>query len=133
MISYQDFKKLDLRVGNVIGAERVENSKKLLRLEVDLGKEKKQVIAGIGEQYEPEKLIGQQVVLLANLETKVIFGLESQGMLLAAGNEENIAFLQPDKKVPSFCYNASRVGIGSFGPLYRSPRSFLHSSQNKRG
>jgi len=101
MISYQDFKKLDLRVGNVIGAERVENSKKLLRLEVDLGKEKKQVIAGIGEQYEPEKLIGQQVVLLANLETKVIFGLESQGMLLAAGNEENIAFLQPDKKVPS--------------------------------
>ncbi len=101
MINYQDFEKLDLRVGNIIKAERVENSKKLLRLEVDLGKEKRQIVAGIGEQYEPEKLIGQQIVILANLETKVIFGLESQGMLLAAGNEGNIALLQPDKKVPS--------------------------------
>jgi len=101
MINYQDFKKLDLKVGTIVKAERVENSKKLLRLEVEMGKDKRQLVAGLGRHYQPKELIGQQIVVVANLEPKMIYGLESQGMLLAAGDEENVALLQPDKKVPS--------------------------------
>jgi len=97
-IPFKEFQKLDFRAGTVIAAEKVKNSSKLLRLEVDLGKEKRQIIAGIGKQYQPEKLIGQQIVILANLETKIIFGLESQGMLIAV-DDETIALLRPDKKV----------------------------------
>jgi len=101
MINYQDFKKLDLKVGTIVKAERVEKSKKLLRLEVEMGKDKRQLVAGLGRHYQPKELIGRQIVIVANLEPKMIYGLESQGMLLAAGDEENIALLQPDKKVPS--------------------------------
>jgi len=97
-IPLKEFQKLDLRAGTVIVAEKIKDSPKLLRLEVDLGEEKRQIIAGIGKQYQPEKLIGQQIVILANLETKVIFGLESQGMLVAV-DDETIALLRPDKKV----------------------------------
>ena len=97
-IPLKEFQKLDLRAGTVIVAEKIKDSPKLLRLEVDLGEEKRQIIAGIGKQYQPEKLTGQQIVILANLETKVIFGLESQGMLVAV-DDETIALLRPDKKV----------------------------------
>jgi len=97
-IPFKEFQKLDFRAGTVIAAEKIKNSSKLLRLEVDLGKEKRQIIAGIGKQYQPEKLIGQQIVILTNLETKTIFGLESQGMLIAV-DDETIALLRPDKKV----------------------------------
>ncbi|PIS15076.1 methionine--tRNA ligase, partial [Candidatus Shapirobacteria bacterium CG09_land_8_20_14_0_10_38_17] len=93
-IPLKEFQKLDLRAGTVIVAEKIKDSPKLLRLEVDLGEEKRQIIAGIGKQYQPEKLIGQQIVILANLETKVIFGLESQGMLVAV-DDETIALLRP--------------------------------------
>ena len=97
-ILLKDFQKLDFRVGTVIAAEKIRKSQNLLRIEIDLGKEKRQIIAGINEQYQPEDLVDQQIVIIANLEPKAIFGLESQGMLLAI-NDETIALIQPDKKV----------------------------------
>ena len=83
-IAIEDFVKLDLRVGTVVEAERVKKTDKLLRLMVDLGFEKRQVVAGIAEVYEPEKLIGRQVVVVANLKARKLRGLESNGMIVAA-------------------------------------------------
>jgi methionyl-tRNA synthetase len=87
-ISIEDFAKLDLRVGQVLAAERVSGSKKLLKLQVDIGSEHRQVVAGIGTRYTPEELIGKRIVLITNLQPAKIMGVESQGMLLAAGGEE---------------------------------------------
>jgi methionyl-tRNA synthetase len=83
-ITYDDFAKLDLRVALITAAERIEKSKKLLRCQVDLGFEKRQVLAGIGEHLSPEDVIGKKVVMVANLAPRKMMGLESQGMLLMA-------------------------------------------------
>lgn len=97
-IPFKDFQKLDLRVGTIITAEKIKESQNLLRIEADLGKEKRQIISGINKQYQPKSLIGQQIVIITNLKSKTIFGLESQGMLLAV-DDETVALIQPDKKV----------------------------------
>lgn len=99
MITFDDFKKLDIRVGTIVEAGRVEGSDKLLRLMVDLGEEKRQVIAGIGKVYEPEDLVGKQIPILTNLEPKELMGLESQGMILAADEEGKPILLHPDKPI----------------------------------
>ncbi|MBI2055712.1 MAG: methionine--tRNA ligase subunit beta [Candidatus Sungbacteria bacterium] len=99
MIFFDEFKKLDLRVGKVLSAERIGNSEKLLKLRVDLGSEERQIIAGIGKKYEPETLIGREIIVVANLEPKIIMGLASQGMLLAANTEEGPVLLRPEKEV----------------------------------
>jgi methionyl-tRNA synthetase len=83
-ISIDDFAKVELRVAQVLVAERVPKADKLLRLEVDLGYEKRQILAGIAQYYEPEKLIGRKIVIVANLAPRKMRGLESNGMLLAA-------------------------------------------------
>ncbi len=83
-ISYDEFSKLDIRIGQVLKAEQIKGSRKLLRLEVDIGGEVRQIVAGIAEFYRPEDVVGRKVVVLVNLQPKVIFGVESQGMLLAA-------------------------------------------------
>jgi len=88
MINYEDFKKIDLRVAEILSAERVDGSEKLLKLEVGLDNEKRQIIAGIGKQYTPEEIINKQIIIVANLEPKKLMGLESQGMLLATSTEE---------------------------------------------
>jgi len=101
LISFEDFKKMDLRIGKVIQAEKVPGTTRLIRLEVDLGGEKRQLIAGIGEEYKPEDLMGLEIVVLANLKPKKIRGLLSEGMLLAAVLEGNKpALIVPDKEVP---------------------------------
>jgi len=82
-ITLEDFQKLDIRIGRVISAEKVEGSKKLLKLTVDIG-EIRTLVAGIAEYYQPSSLIGKNIVVLANLQKKKIMGIESQGMLLAA-------------------------------------------------
>ena len=95
MISYDDFKKVELKTAKIESAERVEGSNKLIKLAVDLGNEKRQIIAGIGRKYEPENLIGKTIIIVANLEPRTFtlrsdsgqMVLESQGMLLAASNE----------------------------------------------
>ena len=100
-VSYEEFIKIDLRVGKVISAERVKGSKKLLRLIVDLGElGKRQIIAGLGKWYKPEYFIGKNIIVVANLQPKRIFGLESQGMLLAADVPEGApVLLTTDKPV----------------------------------
>lgn len=100
IISLDDFKKLDLRIAKIIKAEKVEGSDKLLKLEIDLGYEQRQILAGIAQFYEPEKLIGQEIIVLTNLQLRVIRGLESRGMLLAATDTDGtIAILRPDKEL----------------------------------
>lgn len=98
MVSFDDFAKLDLRVVKILTAEKVEGSEKLVRLEVDLGEEKRQIVAGIGKVYGPEELVGKQIVIIANLEPRMLMGLESQGMLLAASDNSPV-LLQPEKEV----------------------------------
>ena len=84
VITIDDFIKVDLRVAQILVAERVPKADKLLRLEVDLGYEKRQILAGIAQYYEPEKLIGRKIIIVANLAPRKMRGLESNGMLLAA-------------------------------------------------
>ncbi len=86
-ITIDDFSKVELRVAQILVAERVPKADKLLRLEVDLGYEKRQILAGIAEYYEPEKLLGRKIVIVANLAPRKMRGLESNGMLLAASLE----------------------------------------------
>ena len=83
-ITIDDFVKVDLRVAQVLVAERIPKADKLLRLEVDLGYEKRQILAGIAQFYEPEKLVGRKVVIVANLAPRKLRGYESQGMVVAA-------------------------------------------------
>jgi methionyl-tRNA synthetase len=83
-ITIDDFAKVELRVGQVKVAEKVKGADKLLRLEVDLGTEVRQIVAGIAKAYDPEKLIGRKVVIVANLAPRKLRGLESQGMIVAA-------------------------------------------------
>ncbi len=86
-ISIDDFAKIELRVGLVKAAERVPKADKLLRLEVDIGKEVRQILAGIAEAYAPEALVGRKVVIVANLAPRKLRGLESNGMIVAASLE----------------------------------------------
>ena len=86
-IAIEDFTKIELRVAQILVAERVPKADKLLRLEVDLGYEQRQILAGIAEHYAPESLIGRKIVIVANLAPRKMRGLESNGMLLAASLE----------------------------------------------
>lgn len=100
MIPFEDFQKLEIKIGKIESAQRVEGSDKLLRLQVDLGDGMRQIIAGIGRFHAPEDIIGHEIVVLANLEHRTLLGLESQGMLLAADSEDGPVLLRPDKEVP---------------------------------
>lgn len=99
MITIDEFRKLDFRIGTIQKAEPHPNADKLLLLEVDLGSEQRQIVAGIRNHYSPEQLIGAQIVVVANLETAKLRGIESQGMLLAASDGDRIVILTPEKKV----------------------------------
>ena len=92
-ITIDDFAKVELRVALVKVAEKVPNADKLLRLEVDLGTEQRQILAGIAESYAPESLIGRKVVIVANLAPRKMRGLESNGMIVAASPEGGKAVL----------------------------------------
>ncbi|MFZ5862434.1 MAG: methionine--tRNA ligase [Nitrospirota bacterium] len=104
-ISIDEFAKVELRVGKILAAERVPKSSKLLKLQVDLGTETRQIVAGIGTKYEPDALIGRLVAVVANLKPAKLMGIESQGMILAAGDKEVTALLayvepvQPGMKI----------------------------------
>jgi methionyl-tRNA synthetase len=86
-MTIDEFKKCDLRVGKVLAAERVEGSDKLLKLQIDIG-EPRQILSGIGKAYAPEDLVGKSVVIIANLDPRMMMGFESQGMLLAASGPD---------------------------------------------
>jgi methionyl-tRNA synthetase len=99
-ISIDDFAKIDLRVALVVAAEPVPKSKKLLKLRVSLGTEERTVLAGIAEHYAPADLVGKKVVVVANLQTAKLMGLESQGMVLAGSTDSGLAVLTLDKDLP---------------------------------
>ena len=99
MVSIDEFRRIELKVATIKKAEPHPNADKLLVLQIDLGSEERQIVAGIRGHYAPEELIGKQVVVVANLETARLRGLESQGMVLAASDSERIVILTPEKQV----------------------------------
>jgi methionyl-tRNA synthetase len=99
MITIDEFRKIDLKVATVKSAEAHPNADRLLVLKVDLGSEERQIVAGIRAHYAPEELVGKQVVVVANLETAKLRGVESQGMVLAASDTDRIVVLTPEKEV----------------------------------
>lgn len=103
-MTIEEFQKAELRIGRILEAERVAGSEKLVRIRVDLGAETRQVLAGVGKAYAPEALVGREIVVVANLDPRMMMGLESQGMLLAASDSEGApVILSPDRAVPPGC------------------------------
>ena len=100
MIAYEDFKKLDIRVAIVESIEKVPKADKLYKISVDLGGEKRTLVAGLAEHYKPNELKGKKIVMLANLEPRKLRGITSEGMLLAAVEGEIVSVLTPDKNIP---------------------------------
>ncbi len=100
-ISFQDFMLLDIKIGTIESAEKVDGSNKLLKLIFDFGTFKRQILAGIGTKYSPEDLLGKQLPVIINLEPRKIFGQESQGMILAIGDNDVDALLVPTETVKS--------------------------------
>lgn len=98
-ITFEDFEKLEMKVVKILEAENIPKSNKLLKLKVDIGGEKRSVVAGISESYEPEELIGKKVAMLINLKPRTVMGVESQAMILAAEDDGNYSVLIPHKNV----------------------------------
>ena len=99
-IKYDDFAKIEMKVGLVKSASEVEKSDKLLKLIVDFGSEEKQVLSGIKRWYSPEDVLGKKFVFITNLEGRKIMGMESEAMILAAeDDEENVVLVQPEKDI----------------------------------
>ncbi|RYG43925.1 MAG: methionine--tRNA ligase subunit beta, partial [Chitinophagaceae bacterium] len=98
-IVYDDFAKLDLRVGKIVSAEKVEKADKLLKLSVDLGFETRTIVSGIAQHFKPEDIVGRQVVVVANLAPRKMRGIESNGMILMAEDKGKLYFVNPDDNV----------------------------------
>ncbi|MDH4282535.1 MAG: methionine--tRNA ligase subunit beta [Myxococcales bacterium] len=99
-IEIEDFAKVDIRIALVQAAEKVEKSNKLLKLTVDAGEaQPRQIVAGIAEHYAPEDLVGRRVLIVANLKPRKLMGLESQGMVLAASDDNGLSVVGVDKDV----------------------------------
>lgn len=100
MISYDDFAKCELKIATIQACERIEGSEKLLKMALDIGEDlPRTLVAGIGKRYSPEELLGVQIVVIANLEPRVLMGVESKGMLLATDGENGPVLLQPSLPV----------------------------------
>jgi len=103
-ISYDDFKKVEIKVGEILSAEKIEEADRLLKLKVKFGEDERQIISGISEYYpDPQELVGKKVPFVTNLEPRKIMGYESNGMIMAALDRENSNFslLEIDSKIPS--------------------------------
>jgi len=99
-ISFADFQKLEMRVGKILEAEAVPNSKNLIKLQVDFGVERRQAVAGLLNYYKPEQLVGKKYVFVLNLKPIKLMGIESNCMILAADDGKGkIVLLQPDKEI----------------------------------
>ena len=99
-ITFADFEKIDLRIGKIVEATQVLESKKLIKITVDFGSEKRQAVAGLLKYYKPEELVGKKCVFLLNLQKRMLAGIESQCMILAAEDAEgNVSVLQPEKDI----------------------------------
>ncbi|ERM91322.1 MAG: Methionine--tRNA ligase [Caldanaerobacter subterraneus] len=100
-ITIEDFSKVQLRVAEILEAEKVEGSDKLIKMKLKVGEEIRQIVGGIGKYYSPEELIGKKIIIVYNLQPRKLMGIESQGMLLAATNEGKMALLTVDKDIES--------------------------------
>jgi methionyl-tRNA synthetase len=99
-ITFAEFQKLDLRIGKIVEANQVPDSKKLIKILVNFGQEKRQAVAGLLKYYKPEELVGKKCVFLLNLQRRTLAGIESQCMVLAAEDETgNVTILQPEKDI----------------------------------
>lgn len=98
-VTFDDFKKIEIRVGKVLACEKVENADKLLKLQVDFGEFKRQIISAVAEWYRPEDLEGKFLPFIVNLEPRNFRGEESQGMLMAAEGEDGPILLEPSREV----------------------------------
>jgi len=102
IIQYEDFAKLDIRVGTIVAVERVPDTDKLLKCTIDLGEEgMRTIVSGIAQWKTPEDLVGKQCPYIINLAPRMLRGVESSGMLLALSDESGIALLHPERTVPS--------------------------------
>jgi len=100
-VSFEEFKKLDLRIGTILSAEEIEGADKLWKLTIDLGTEQKIICAGVKEHYSSEYLVGKQVPIVTNLQPRMLKGIESQGMLLMAVDEhDKPVLITPEQIVP---------------------------------
>lgn len=100
LIKFDDFAKVDMRVGTVVSVEDIEGSEKLLKMEVDFGDlGKRQILAGIKSWYKPENLVGKQLPFVINIEPRKMMGLESQGMILAADSDDKAVILLLEQTV----------------------------------
>lgn len=101
MVSFEEWQKLDIRVGEIKQAEAVPDTDKLLKLTVDIGGEERTMVAGIAQEYPSEQIVGKKILVLVNLDPKVLRGVESKGMILAAVDEGRPVLLGPEKDVPA--------------------------------
>lgn len=100
-ISYDDFAKLDIRVGTVLAVEKVEKADKLLKCTIDFGEfGTRTIVSGIAEWKQPEDLVGKQLPYIVNLAPRMLRGVESQGMLIAASDDQGVALIAPEREVP---------------------------------
>ena len=99
-VTFEDFKKLDVRIRKILAAEKIEKTDRLLKLEVDLGDFKRQIVSGIAQFYTPEDLIGKECPFIVNLKPRIFKGVESQGMLFAVKVDDKAVLLHPDQEVP---------------------------------
>ena len=101
-ISIDDYAKVELKTAEVLEVEKVEGADKLLKLQIKVGEENRQIVAGIAEHYSPEELVGKKIVVVANLKPAVIRGVESNGMLLAVSTKDSVILVTPENTdVPS--------------------------------
>ncbi len=106
MIKFEDFEKIELRVATILSAKAHPNANRMLVLQVSVGEETRQIVAGIKAHYDPETLVGTKIVIVANLEPRDLRGEISHGMLLAAKDEKDLRLIRPDGEIAS----GSKVG-----------------------
>ncbi len=98
-LEFEEFTKIDIRIGKVVKAEKVSSSKKLMHMEIDIGGNIRHCVAGIAEHYTPENLLGKKIAIVTNLKPRKMLGYESQVMILAAVDQDIVSILGPDKDV----------------------------------
>ena len=99
IVTYEEFSKMDLRIGKIANAEPVQGSRNLVKMLIDIGDESRQAVAGIAQYYNPKDLEGKSVAVIANLQPRKMFGLESNVMILAAEDDKTVSILLPDRPV----------------------------------
>jgi methionine--tRNA ligase beta chain len=100
-INFEEFKKVEIRMGKVLEAEKVVDADKLLKMQVDFGEFKRQIVSGIAESFSAEEMVGKTLPFIVNLEYRTIRGEESQGMLMASGVDGKVILLEPSDEVPA--------------------------------